>query len=170
MQEIGCGVISLGETWCDTTTDVGRLVMTIMGGIAEFERNLIRKRCEEGILRAKQNARSALAGWTRSQSTPADRRALLPARQWLSWPASTSAAKRRFGGHYKIASRSMQVTAETGGSFAGSHRPLIIVKLEDHDIRAPILGMGVVMAISRCIPVLVKATTNRHDLPRMVLF
>ena len=64
----------------------------------------------------------------------------------------------------------MQVTAGTGGSFNGSHRPLIFVKLEDHDIRAPILGMGVVMAISRCIPVLVKATTNRHDLQGMVLF
>jgi DNA invertase Pin-like site-specific DNA recombinase len=28
--------------------------MTIMGGIAEFERNLIRGRCEEGIQRAKR--------------------------------------------------------------------------------------------------------------------
>jgi len=36
------------------TTDVGRLVMTIMGGIAEFERSLIRKRCEEGIQRARR--------------------------------------------------------------------------------------------------------------------
>jgi DNA invertase Pin-like site-specific DNA recombinase len=54
LQEKGCGFVSLGENWCDTTTDVGRLVMTIMGGIAEFERNLIRKRCEEGIQRAKK--------------------------------------------------------------------------------------------------------------------
>ena len=46
---------------------------------------------------------------------------------------------------------------------------LIIVKLEDHDIRVPILGMGREVAISRRIPVLVKATTNRHDLPRTVL-
>ena len=52
-QEIGCGLASLGESWCDTTTDVGRLVMTIMGGIAEFERGLIQKRCEEGIKRAR---------------------------------------------------------------------------------------------------------------------
>jgi DNA invertase Pin-like site-specific DNA recombinase len=49
----GCGFVSLGEAWCDTTTDVGRLMLTIMGGIAEFERGLIRKRCEEGIIRAK---------------------------------------------------------------------------------------------------------------------
>ena len=45
--------MSLGESWCDTTTDVGKLMLTIMGGIAEFERGLIRKRCEEGIERAK---------------------------------------------------------------------------------------------------------------------
>jgi DNA invertase Pin-like site-specific DNA recombinase len=29
-------------------------MLTIMGGIAEFERGLIRKRCEEGIERAKR--------------------------------------------------------------------------------------------------------------------
>jgi len=51
---LGCGFTSLGETWCDTTTDVGRLMLTIMGGIGEFERGLIRKRCEEGIERAKR--------------------------------------------------------------------------------------------------------------------
>jgi DNA invertase Pin-like site-specific DNA recombinase len=54
LAERSCGFISLGEAWCDTTTDVGRLMLTIMGGIAEFERGLIRKRCEEGIARAKR--------------------------------------------------------------------------------------------------------------------
>jgi DNA invertase Pin-like site-specific DNA recombinase len=49
-----CGFVSLGEDWCNTTTDVGRLILTIMGGISEFERGLIRKRCEEGIARAKR--------------------------------------------------------------------------------------------------------------------
>ena len=53
LQERTCGFVSLGESWCDTTTDVGKLMLTIMGGIAEFERGLIRKRCEEGIERAK---------------------------------------------------------------------------------------------------------------------
>jgi len=54
LKEIGCGFVSLGEAWCDTTTDVGRLLMTIMGGISEFERSLIRQRCEEGIQRARR--------------------------------------------------------------------------------------------------------------------
>ena len=59
LQEVGCGFVSLGENWCDTTTDVGRLVMTIMGGIAEFERSLIRKRCEEGFSGRKARAPSS---------------------------------------------------------------------------------------------------------------
>jgi DNA invertase Pin-like site-specific DNA recombinase len=49
VQEQSCGFVSLGESWCDTTTEVGRLMLTIMGGIAEFERGLIRKRREDGI-------------------------------------------------------------------------------------------------------------------------
>jgi DNA invertase Pin-like site-specific DNA recombinase len=53
LREKGCGFVSLGESWCDTTTDVGRLMLTIMGGIAEFERGLIRERCADGIERAK---------------------------------------------------------------------------------------------------------------------
>jgi DNA invertase Pin-like site-specific DNA recombinase len=50
---LSCGFVSLREGWCDTTTSAGRLMMTIMGGIAQFERELIRSRCEEGIERAK---------------------------------------------------------------------------------------------------------------------
>ena len=53
LDSLDCGFLSLGEHWCDTTTAHGRLMLTIMGGIAEFERDLIRKRCEEGIERAK---------------------------------------------------------------------------------------------------------------------
>src|SRR5580704_14288286 len=54
LEEGACGFVSLGETWCDTTTDVGKLVLTIMGGIAEFERKLIQARCEEGITKARE--------------------------------------------------------------------------------------------------------------------
>ncbi len=53
LKDLGCGFVSLGEGWCDTTTSVGRLVISIMAGIAEFERELIRKRCQDGIDRAK---------------------------------------------------------------------------------------------------------------------
>ena len=51
--EKGCGFVSLRESWCDTSTSVGRLMVTVMGGIAQFERELIRSRCEEGLERAR---------------------------------------------------------------------------------------------------------------------
>lgn len=47
------GFRSLTESWADTTTPHGRLVVTIMGGFAEFERDLIRARTTEGRHRAK---------------------------------------------------------------------------------------------------------------------
>jgi DNA invertase Pin-like site-specific DNA recombinase len=57
VQEQDCGFVSLGDAWCNTTTEVGRLMLTIMGGIAEFERGLIRQRCEAGIERARANGK-----------------------------------------------------------------------------------------------------------------
>jgi hypothetical protein len=53
LKDLGCGFVSLGEGWCDTTSSVGRLVISIMAGIAEFERELIRARCQTGFDRAK---------------------------------------------------------------------------------------------------------------------
>ncbi|WP_249164344.1 recombinase family protein [Bradyrhizobium jicamae] len=38
LEGLSVGFQSLGKAWCDTTTDVGRLMLAIMGGIAEFER------------------------------------------------------------------------------------------------------------------------------------
>jgi DNA invertase Pin-like site-specific DNA recombinase len=35
--------VSLGEAWCDTESDVGQLMVTVMTGIAQFEWQLIRK-------------------------------------------------------------------------------------------------------------------------------
>ena len=47
------GFRSLGDAWADTTTAHGRLMLTILGGLAEFERELIRARTGEGRARAK---------------------------------------------------------------------------------------------------------------------
>ena len=47
------GFRSLGDTWADTTTPHGRLMLTVLGGLAEFERELIRARTGEGRSRAK---------------------------------------------------------------------------------------------------------------------
>ena len=47
------GFRSLGDTWADTTTPHGRLMLTVLAGLAEFERELIRARTGEGRARAK---------------------------------------------------------------------------------------------------------------------
>ena len=58
--EKGAGFKSLRDTWADTTTPHGRLMLTVLGGLAEFERELIRSRTSEGRERAK--ARGVLMG------------------------------------------------------------------------------------------------------------
>ena len=47
------GFRSLSDTWADTTTAHGRLMLTVLAGLAEFERELIRARTGEGRARAK---------------------------------------------------------------------------------------------------------------------
>ena len=46
------GFRSLGDTLADTTTAHVRLMLTVIGGLAEFERELIRARTGEGRRRA----------------------------------------------------------------------------------------------------------------------
>jgi DNA invertase Pin-like site-specific DNA recombinase len=48
----GVGFRSLADAWADTTTPHGRLMLTVLGGLAEFERELIRARTGEGRKRA----------------------------------------------------------------------------------------------------------------------
>lgn len=77
------GFRSLGDTWADTTTSHGRLMLTVLGGLAEFERDLTRARTAEGRERAK--ARGVRLG----------RR-----------PKLTPTSKKKRGGGRKTASRS----------------------------------------------------------------
>jgi DNA invertase Pin-like site-specific DNA recombinase len=49
----GAGFRSIADTWADTTTPQGRLMLTVLGGLAEFERELIKARTDEGRKRAQ---------------------------------------------------------------------------------------------------------------------
>jgi DNA invertase Pin-like site-specific DNA recombinase len=60
ISEREAGFKSLGDAWADTTTAHGRLMLTVLGGLAEFERELIRARTGEGRERAK--ARGVVLG------------------------------------------------------------------------------------------------------------
>ncbi|ODU54056.1 MAG: resolvase [Acetobacteraceae bacterium SCN 69-10] len=51
--ERGVAFRSLTDAWADTTTPHGRLMVTVLGGLAEFERELIRSRTAEGRQRAR---------------------------------------------------------------------------------------------------------------------
>ena len=54
-QERGISLVSLKESWIDTKTAQGRLMFTILAGLAEFERELLLERQAEGIKVAQQN-------------------------------------------------------------------------------------------------------------------
>jgi DNA invertase Pin-like site-specific DNA recombinase len=49
----GAAFRSLKDGWADTTTPHGRLMVTVLAGLAEFERELIVARTSEGRARAK---------------------------------------------------------------------------------------------------------------------
>jgi DNA invertase Pin-like site-specific DNA recombinase len=51
--EAGATFKSLGDPWCDTTSAHGKLMVTVLGGLAEFERHLILARTDEGRKRAQ---------------------------------------------------------------------------------------------------------------------
>ena len=58
VKQAGAGFRSLKDSWADTTTARRTLVVTILGGLAEFERSLIRARPGKGRERAKARRRS----------------------------------------------------------------------------------------------------------------
>jgi DNA invertase Pin-like site-specific DNA recombinase len=51
----GASFKSLRETWADSASMHGRLFLTILGGLAEFERELTLERTAEGRAKAKAN-------------------------------------------------------------------------------------------------------------------
>lgn len=55
IQEAGADIKSIKESWLDTTTSGGKLMLTIFAGLAEFERDLIVERVKDGMETAKAN-------------------------------------------------------------------------------------------------------------------
>jgi DNA invertase Pin-like site-specific DNA recombinase len=74
----GAGFRSLADAWADTTTPHGRLMLTVLGGLAEFERELIKARTDEGRKRAQ--ARGVRFG-RKLKLTPYQRREALARRE-----------------------------------------------------------------------------------------
>jgi DNA invertase Pin-like site-specific DNA recombinase len=95
------GFKSIGDTWADTTTSHGRLMLTVLGGLAEFERDLIRARTGEG--RARAVARGQRMGRPFKLTDHQKREAIKRRDQGATKPlptsgAATTSARRRFRG------------------------------------------------------------------------
>ena len=54
LTKAGAEFRSLADAWCDTTTPHGKLMLTVLGGLAEFERSLIMARTQAGIAKARE--------------------------------------------------------------------------------------------------------------------
>jgi DNA invertase Pin-like site-specific DNA recombinase len=100
----GAGFRSLRDAWADTTTPHGRLMLTVLGGLAEFERSLIVARTGEGRKRAK--ARGVKFGRPRKMTKHQREEAI----QRLSAGESMSDVARSYAVHHSTIVRLAQAS------------------------------------------------------------
>ena len=72
---LGVDLVSLGDPGLDTSSPHGRLIFSVMGAVAEFERDLIRERTRAGMASAKR--RGSRVGRPRAHVPVGQARALL---------------------------------------------------------------------------------------------
>ena len=54
---LGVDLVSLNDPGLDTTSPHGKLIFSIMGAVAEFERDLIRERTRAGVAAARRRGK-----------------------------------------------------------------------------------------------------------------
>ncbi len=86
LREIGAGLRSLSEPWADTSSPAGKMILTVMAGIADFERSLILERTSTGRKAAKE--RGVKFGRSRALTDAQ----IQAARQMLEQPGATVTA------------------------------------------------------------------------------
>ncbi len=91
MVDAGAQFRSLAEPWADTSNSTGRLMIAVLGGLADVERDLIRTRTGEGRERAR--ARGQRMGRP-LKLTPAQRR---EARDWRAAGVTLKELAARYG-------------------------------------------------------------------------
>ena len=87
------GIQSLDEPWADTTSPSGKMIMTVFGGIAEFERSLILARTQEG----REAARARGVAFGRPSKLQDDQKKLVL--ELVNTGKSISAVARTFNVH-----------------------------------------------------------------------
>lgn len=83
LREIGAGLRSLAEPWADTSSPAGKMILTVMAGIADFERSLILERTGAG--RKAAQARGVKFGRSRALTDSQ----LQAAQQMIAQPGAT---------------------------------------------------------------------------------
>jgi DNA invertase Pin-like site-specific DNA recombinase len=108
------GFRSLKDTWANTTTPHGRLMLTVLGGLAEFERELIRARTGDGRARAK--ARGVKFGRP-TALTPHQRQEVM---QRLAQGEAQADLARSYGVSHDLETGRRLITGRTGGKARSS--------------------------------------------------
>ena len=83
---------SLAEPWADSTSSTGRLMLGVLGGLADVERDLTRTRIAEGRSRAKTQGKHMGRLRRRRKRPPGGARRALRSKNWRT--ATTSVARR----------------------------------------------------------------------------
>jgi DNA invertase Pin-like site-specific DNA recombinase len=83
---------SLAEPWADTGTSTGRLILAVLGGLADVERDLIRTRTAEGRSRAKAQGRHM--GRTTERKPLSGASGALRCKNWRSYDVGISTIRR----------------------------------------------------------------------------
>jgi DNA invertase Pin-like site-specific DNA recombinase len=112
---------SLAEPWADTATSTGRLMIAVLGGLADVERDLIRTRTAEGRSRAKARGQQ----WAVHPNLPTRRRqrraaVALRGRPSRNWQTATMWAERRFHGwwHEKCVTAILEGSVDVKDDFS----------------------------------------------------
>jgi len=142
--ERGAGFRSLRDAWADTTSPHGRLMLTVLGGLAEFERELIRARTGEGRRRAKD--RGVKFGAPASSPRTSARRpfsALRLVRRKPTWLVRITSTPLRSAGYW-VTALSWAQEARPPSSETEIARPLDVSACRERltssiEVRAPSL-------------------------------
>jgi DNA invertase Pin-like site-specific DNA recombinase len=98
LEKAGGGFRSLTEA-IDTTTPAGRMMMQMLGSVAEFEREMIRERTRAGLTHAREQGRQL--GRRRALTSDQRRKAL----RWIQEGQSQAEIARTFGVHRSTINR-----------------------------------------------------------------
>lgn len=119
LEQIGCGFRSLTEP-IDTTNPAGRLMLNILGSVAEFERSLIRERTIAGQVAAIK--RGAVIGRPRALSPDQEIKVLS---DWRSGRFTQSELYRKYNVHEGAVRRVIYTADHPGHRFVTPNRPIL---------------------------------------------